>query len=380
MRRLAREYFQRLNLSIDPNTRMGGLGAARQQLVEIAKALSYDVKLLIMDEPTSSLSEKEIAQLFVLMRDLKRQGISVIFVSHKLEEVLAVADRVVVLRDGQVAGELEAAEATREKLISLMVGREIGRLLHPAEEPARRGDRLRGAQPLRPAPDRGGQLLPAPRGDPGVRRADGRRAHGDGAADHRRRAQDLRRRSSWRGRRSASAPRKGAVRHRIAYLPEDRKTSSLVLKMGVRENFSLSIHPQLAGFLNVIDRRKERELCASYIRQLAIKTAGMEQVIEALSGGNQQKVVIGKWLATRPAVLILDEPTRGIDVGAKAEVHRIISELADSGVSIILISSELHEILALSDRVLVMREGRVSAVLDREAAGQEQIMAAAVSG
>jgi len=376
---VAVELFSTFKVDIDPEIPVGQLGVAQQQLVEIAKALTFKPCLLIMDEPTASLSEKEIQTLFSLMRDLKSRGISIVFISHKLEEVLEITDRIVVLRDGKNAGEVSTSEASRGMLISMMVGRVLENLYtERREKPSREvifevlnisgppnshnvSFTLHRAEILGFAGLVGAGrtelaklLIGAEKRTSGTIKIKGREARIDSPVD--------------------------AVKNGIAYLPEDRKTLGLNLGMTARENITMGIHGRITTLWSFISSLKEEQVSDRYIEELQIKVESREQKVENLSGGNQQKVVIGKWLATEPEVLILDEPTRGIDVGAKAEVHRIISELADNGAGILLISSEMPEILHLSDRILVMHEGNVTAELSREEATQESIMHAAVAG
>ena len=375
----ALELFEYLGIHVDLEAEVGSLSTAVQQMIEIAKALLTDVKLLIMDEPTSSLSDVETARLFRVIRELKARGIAVVFISHKLNEVFEITDRVVVLRDGENAGEIDPKRDTLDQLIACMVGRELDSFFtrrtndRPGEEVlrveglcgpphvaevsfnVRRGEIL-GVAGLIGAgrTEMARMLIGADPMTAGQVFIDGRPARIRTPGD--------------------------AIRAGMAYLPEDRKVQALVLPMSVRENLTLSIHALVTRMGMFLSRGRENAVTDRYVASLGIKIADREQAVCNLSGGNQQKVVIGKWLATEPRILILDEPTRGIDVAAKAEVHRMISELADRGVAILLISSELPEILALSDRVLVMHEGRAKAVLDRSEASQESIMSAALIG
>jgi ABC-type sugar transport system ATPase subunit len=376
MRARALELFEYLGIRIDLEADVSQLSTALQQMIEIAKALLTDVKLLIMDEPTSSLTEKETARLFKVIRDLKERGTAVVFISHKLSEVFAITDRIVVLRDGKNAGEVDARTGTMAELITAMVGRELAavaprqsaevgpeilRVEHLAGPPhvedvsftLRRGEILGMAGLIGAGRTETARILI------GAGHKTGGRVFLDG--------EEVRIRSPQE-----------AVAHGIAYVPEDRKVQALILQMGVRENLTLAIHRALVRFGAFLSRRKEDAVTDEYVGALRIKIASREQAVNDLSGGNQQKVVLAKWLATRPRILILDEPTRGIDVAAKAEVHRIISELAARGVSILLISSELPEILALSDRILVMHAGRAMRVLEKGDATQESIMSAAL--
>ena len=377
MRRKALELFELLGLKVDLDVEVRRLSTAIQQMIEIAKALLTDVKLLIMDEPTSSLTDTETAKLFHVIRDLKARGISVVFISHKLKEVFEITDRIVVLRDGENAGEVDPRTGTMEELITHMVGRALGSFA------PRTAQTVPGAEVLRvdglggpPHVEdvsfslRRGEIL----GFAGL--------IGSGRTETARMLIGADRRTKGRvfieGAQVRIGSPRDAVALGIAYVPEDRKVQALVLPMSVRENLTMSIHRALLRLGAFFSARKENAVTDAYVAALRIKISTREQPVNNLSGGNQQKVVIAKGLAIRPRILILDEPTRGIDVAAKAEVHRIVSGLAGEGVAILLISSELPEILALSDRVLVMHEGRVKAVLSREEASPETIMSAAL--
>ncbi len=376
-RKKARDFFKRLRIDIDPNIPVEKLGVAQQQMVEIAKALAYETKVLIMDEPTSALAEKEIENLFDIMRSLKQRGISIVFISHKLEEVLEITDRIVVLRDGRNSGEAKTADADRESLISMMVGRELGylysdRKTEPSDELVFRAENISGPPYFNETSFeiRRGEIV----GLAGL--------IGAGRTELAKLIIGAEKKNCGNiymdGRRVVINSPEAAVKAAIAYLPEDRKNLALVLPMTTRENITMSIHPKLLSMMRMIKGRTERDIVDKYIGDLQIKVSSREQVVETLSGGNQQKVVIAKALAILPRFLILDEPTRGIDVGAKAEVHRIIAELADQGVSILVISSELIEIMHLSDRILVMCNGKITADYARNETDQEEIMQAAI--
>ena len=354
---------------------VGRLSTAIQQMIEIAKALLTEVRLLVMDEPTSSLTTRETEKLFQVIAELKAKGISVVFISHKLDEVFKVADRIVVLRDGENAGELDPKKTTMDELIGLMVGRELRsffseRKLGPSGDIVLKVEGLSGPPFIRDVSFdlRRGEIL----GFAGL--------IGAGRTETARLLIGAVRKTSGRmildGEEISVTSPKAAVARGIAYLPEDRKVQALILGMTMRENVTLVVHRLIRRFFLMLDRKKETAIAQDAIRSLSIKVSSTEQVVRNLSGGNQQKVVIAKWLAAKPRILVLDEPTRGIDVHAKSEVHRIVAELADSGVSIILISSELPEILALADRVLVMHEGSVKAILPRAGLTQEAIMGA----
>ncbi|HWQ08020.1 MAG TPA: sugar ABC transporter ATP-binding protein, partial [Holophaga sp.] len=377
MRKKALELFDYLGIHVDLDAEVGRLSTAVQQMIEIAKALLTDVKLLIMDEPTSSLSDKETAKLFQVIRELKSRGISVVFISHKLNEVFEITDRVVVLRDGENAGVIDPKTDTMDQLIACMVGRELDSLFtrRTNDNP---GEVLLKVEDLSGPPHVEGVSFELRRGEIlglagliGAGRTEMARLL-IGAVPR------TRGRVSIEGKAVHIKSPSDAIAAGIAYLPEDRKVQALILPMSVRENLTMSIHRLVVRLRVFISRSRENAITDSYVASLGIKVSDREQTVNNLSGGNQQKVVIAKWLATEPRILILDEPTRGIDVAAKAEVHRMISELADRGVSILLISSELPEILALSDRVMVMHEGRAKATLNRAEASQETIMSAAL--
>jgi ribose transport system ATP-binding protein len=379
MRREAAEWLALVGLDLDPATPLSRLPIGRQQLVEIAKALSTRARLLIMDEPTSSLSARETETLFRVVKDLRSRGVSVIWISHRLGEVKELADRVVVLRDGKNAGAIAArAEIEHDRMIRMMVGRDIDRL---ARRPSHRpGNVMLAARDLRtPAHPkhpislevRAGEIV----GIAGLVGA-GRTellttlfgitpAVGGSMA--------------VAGRTVTPRTPIEAISAGLALVPEDRKQQGLVLEMAVRENMSLvALWPESrAGF---VDFARERRLAAEMIPALAIKTPGDRQAVQFLSGGNQQKVVLAKWLAMKPKVLLLDEPTRGIDVGAKAEIYDLVHRLAGEGLAVVFVSSEMEEILSLADRALVMHEGRLAGGLSRDDLTEENVMQLAAGG
>jgi ribose transport system ATP-binding protein len=349
------------------------LSVAQQQMVEIAKALAVESRVIIMDEPTSALGEDEVKVLFQIMGDLKKRGMAVIFITHRLEEVFDVADRVVVLRDGLRVGGMPIAEANVDKIISMMVGRElVEEIVH--KEAARIGEVVLEARNLNRGKFvrdvsftlRRGEIL----GFAGL--------VGAGRTETARLLFGVDQKDSGtilvEGKEVNIDSPHASVQAGLGLVPEDRKTQGLVLLLSVRENIAL---PNLDEFSQIgwVDRARVRDTVQDYVGRLSIRTPHLSQQAMFLSGGNQQKVVLSKWLVSNPRVLIMDEPTRGIDVGAKAEVHTIMSTLAKSGVGIIMISSEMPEVLAMSDRILVMCEGRVTAILDRSEATQEKIMA-----
>ncbi len=376
-RREAERLFEKIGMVLDPTTRCRDLSVAQQQTVEIAKALSVSARIIVMDEPTASLTSQEVEHLFAIIRDLKAHGIGVIYISHRLDEIFEVADRVMVLRDGAHVGTHAIGDVSRESLIELMVGRPL-----EAEFPKRAAalgpERLR-VEGLRRGKAvqnvsfsvRAGEVLGfaglvgAGRTETmrivfGADRPQEGRIFVDGT--------EVRIRS----------PR-DAMRNRICLLSEDRKGEGLVLKHSVRENFGL---PNLERFLwgPFIDRRRERQAFAGYVEMLKIKVSSQERPAEDLSGGNQQKVVLAKWLARHADVIIMDEPTRGIDVGAKYEFYQLMNRLAAEGKAIVMVSSELPEILGMSDRVIVMHEGRIKGeITDVAGARQEDILAMAIA-
>jgi len=376
-RRMAAEaqaLLDRLGVHLDLRQKARSLSVAQQQMVEIARALSVRAAILIMDEPTSSLTLNEVADLFRIVHQLRAEGTAIIFISHRLEDLFELADRVTVLRDGAYVATRDMAGVTREELIRMMVGRTVTDLFPKldveAGEVALEVEHLSLSgvfEDISFQLHRGeilglAGLIGAGRTDvaraifgitpptSGVIKIDGRVTSIPDPAE--------------------------AIRLGLAYVPEDRQHHGLVLPMDLTDNITLPLLPQYvkAGW---VDNRAAVEAASSAATQMEVRASGLWQKARELSGGNQQKVVLAKWLSTRPRILILDEPTRGIDVGTKAAVHRLMSELAQQGIAILMISSELPEILGMSDRVLVMREGRLTGEFSRAAASQEAIMTAA---
>ena len=372
MEQEAQQLLERVGARVPSTALIRDLSVAEQQMVEVAKSLAVDARIIIMDEPTSALGEEEVETLFDIIRTLKVQGIAVIFITHRLDEVFRIADRIVVLRDGERAGDLPIDEATPEEIIRLMVGRElVTDMFHKEKaeigEPFFEVRNLTGRGTVRDVSFtlRRGEIL----GFAGLvgagRTETARLLFG---ADRKESGEILVEGKPVR----INAP-EDAVNAGLSLVPEDRSNQGLVLGLAVQENIvlpTLDNHAR-AGWVN---RPALRRTSQEYVDRLNIRTPSLQQKATYLSGGNQQKVVVAKWLASNPKVLILDEPTRGIDVGAKAEVHALMSQLAQTGIGIIMISSELPEILGMSDRILVMSEGRVAAILDREEATQEVIM------
>jgi ABC-type sugar transport system ATPase subunit len=373
MEREAQKYLDMVGAHVAARTLVRDLPVAEQQMVEIAKALAVDARIIIMDEPTSALGEDEVETLFEIIRTLKERGLGVIFITHRLDEVFRIADRVVVLRDGMRVGCMPINEATPDKLIQLMVGREVKDLFHKEEAEIGapllevRGLTRQGVVENVSFTLRRGEIL----GFAGLvgagRTETARLLFGADPKD----AGEI----YIEGKRIQIESPIDALKAGIGFVPEDRSKQGLVLRSSVLENIALPTldrHTRLGAWL---DHPSLRKTAQQYVDKLNIRTPSLEQKALFLSGGNQQKTVVAKWLASQPRVLIMDEPTRGIDVGAKAEVHALISQLAQAGLGIIMISSELPEILGMSDRILVMSEGRVAAILDRAEATQETIMA-----
>jgi ribose transport system ATP-binding protein len=364
--------LDRIGANIRATSLVRDLSVAQQQMVEIARAIAFDARVIIMDEPTATLGENEVEKLFETVVNLREQGIAVIYISHRLEEVGRIADRVVVLRDGRRVGELPVREAAPDRIIHLMVGRTLDDMFH--KEATAIGTpvlEVRSLQRSNVVKDvtftlRRGEILGfaglvgAGRTETarlifGIDPRDGGEVLIDGQVVN------------------LTSPH-DAARAGLGFVPEDRSTQGLVLKLPVLENINLATLEQQSkvGWMNQVSLQ---QTAARYVELLTIRTPSLQQKAMFLSGGNQQKVVLAKWLASNPKVLILDEPTRGIDVGAKAEVHALMSQLAKEGMGIIMISSELPEILGMSDRILVMHEGRAATILDRREATQEIIMA-----
>ena len=369
-------FLKRLGLQVSTRTRLDKLSLAHQQMVEIAKALSLNARLIIMDEPTSSLTLSETKRLLELVCELSAQGVSVIYISHRLGEIDECADRIIVLRDGRNAGELTAAESTHEKLVSLMVGREI-KSFYVHSDAAKTAGFFKARNLVSARYPQKAISFDATRGEilgfaglVGAGRSEMARAMVSLDPSP---AKEL----FLDGKPIAVNHPREAINHGICLAPENRRTEGLVVEMTVRENVSLPSLPRLCTG-GLIQRKSERELAERQVTSLNVKTPGIEARALNLSGGNQQKVVLGKWLAMSPRVLILDEPTRGIDVGAKAEIYRLMRTLAAEGAVILMISSDMEEILNVSDRVAVMFEGEITGMLERPDCNEENVMQLAV--
>lgn len=377
LRRAAAKVIDQVGLRVSLSTLVENLPIGHQQMVEIAKALAFDARILIMDEPTSSLTNHEVEQLFSLVEHLTKQGVSIIYISHRLGEVKRVADRVVVLRDGKCAGSLARDEISHDRMVRLMVGRDVSQFYHheshdPGETALSICDLRTPAHPTHAVSleVRAGEIV----GLAGLVGA-GRTELLESIFGI---APPLAGEINVAGERIKSRSTKEAIDAGLALVPEDRRLAGLILDMSVRQNLSLAslARDQKFGFLN---RNAETTACDSMMAQLRIKTPTHHQIVRLLSGGNQQKTVLGKWLTLKPRVLMLDEPTRGIDVGAKDEIYRILESLASEGVAVLFASSEMDEVLGLADRVIVMHEGQISGVLARDQLSEEAIMQFATS-
>ena len=373
MARQTRALFERLGVPLDPDRVARGLSIAEQQLVEIAKALSLDARVVVMDEPTAALSAVEVARLFGVAESLREQGASIVFISHRLEEVFAICRRVTVLRDGRRVLSSPLADLTASDLVRAMVGRDIAARTHERREPGAPVLRVEGLTRTGIFENvsfevRAGEIV-ALAGLVGAGRSEVARAvfgidQYDGGAVHvgdRR----LRRHSPL-----------DAMRAGVAFVPEDRRQQGLVMDMSIVDNIALASLARLRR-RGLLLRSVEQRFASHWAARLQVKYGSLDNAATSLSGGNQQKVVLAKWLSREPTVIIVDEPTRGIDVATKSEVHRILADSAAAGVAVLMISSELPEVLAVADRILVMREGRLQAELARADASEERIMAAA---
>jgi ribose transport system ATP-binding protein len=366
------EYLKRVGLDFPTDTLVADLTIGHQQLVEISKALSVDARIIIMDEPTSSLSQKESENLFEVIRELKSQGIAIIYISHRLGEVMDLSDRVAVLRDGENAGELEGEKITHDAMVKLMVGRDLSQFYNrTTTEP---GDVLleldRVRTPVNPNNEisfsvRSGEIVGIA-GLVGAGRTEllqtifGVTPAVGGTM-------------KLEGKELLPKTALEAIGSGVVLAPEDRKRHGLVLEMSVRENTSLARlrRDQKVG---MIDFKSEAALAVETIEKMNVKTPHAEQVVQYLSGGNQQKVVLGKWLAMSPRLLLLDEPTRGIDIGSKQEIYKLMEDLAATGVAVLFVSSEMEEVLGMADRALVMHEGAITGELSRKELSEEAIM------
>ncbi len=373
----ADKLLKSLSLDIDPETKVKDLSVAKQQMVEIAKALSYNSKVLIMDEPTAALSKSEIEELFRFIRDLRSKNHAIVYISHRMDEIFVISDRVTVMRDGQYVGTLNTKDTDKDEIIKMMVGRTI------YEEPKTKSAVGKDAPVVLEVKDlksnvvkdvsfklREGEIL----GFAGLM--------GAGRTETARLIFGADPKTSGEifvnGKKVEINTPQDAVNNGIGYLSEDRRHLGLAVGLSVQENVTMA---SLDNYINrgFINFKKERNVASEYVEKLDIKTPSINQLVRNLSGGNQQKVVVAKWLIRNCDILIFDEPTRGIDVGAKSEIYKLMTDLAKEGKSIIMISSELPELLRMSDRIVVMCEGVMTGILDIEEANQEIIMKYATS-
>jgi ribose transport system ATP-binding protein/inositol transport system ATP-binding protein len=374
----ARQYMEIVGLDMDPATRVSWLSSGQQQMVEIAKAFSLNARIVVMDEPTSSLSEKEIQILFNTALDLKKHNIGIIYISHKMSEIFDLTDKVMVMRDGCYIGEKKTSETNTDELVNMMVGRELKsyyvRTYNPQGETALEVKNVTSAVSQVQNCSftlHAGEVL----GFYGL--------IGAGRSELMQCIMGLDQISNGElyvfGEKLTRLNPVTIRQHGLALVPENRKTQGLVLDNTVSFNTSIAVLDQFIKWLQV-NRKKETEIVKHGVESMDIKTPSVNQRVTLLSGGNQQKVVLAKWLATSPKILILDEPTRGIDVGTKAEIYRIINDLAAAGIAIIMVSSELNEVINMSDRLAVMQEGKITVILDRKDFSQDTILKYALGG
>src|SRR5215218_978074 len=376
--------LEKLHLPIDPRMPVGSLGIGQQQLVEIAKALSQDARILVLDEPTAALTESEVETLFTILRSLKAQGVGMIYISHKLGEVFEMSDRITVLRDGKTVGTHNTADMTREKVIAAMVGREVGDIFpKPDHEFGETALEIRGLT----AYSQDGKKKLVDNISFSVRKGEVLGIAGLMGAGRTELLMAIF--GAWNGKCSREIVIGGktveinspadAIENGVGFVTEDRKRFGLILEQTILDNITLAGLKRISGIF-LTNRSREAMAAKIPMQSLRVKANSPLTIAGTLSGGNQQKVVLGKWLLTNPKVLFLDEPTRGIDVGAKQEIYAEINKLAKEGMAIVLVSSELPEVLGLSDRVIVLHEGRLTGEFDRSSASPEKVMAAATGG
>ncbi|MEG2575000.1 MAG: sugar ABC transporter ATP-binding protein [Christensenella sp.] len=374
LKKQAKELLEKFDLPYDPFTRVGNLTVAEKQMIEILRSVSKNVKVLVMDEPTSALSETEIERLYAFIKDLASKGVAILYISHKLDEVFVVADKVQVMRDGKRVGYLNTKETTEEELVELMVGREVADMYPKVE--AEIGETILEVKHLdcEIAHDisfsvRKGEIL----GLFGLL-GSGRTEAVEGIIGKKEMtAGEI----YVNGQKVTIKNMIAAKKYGIAYVPANRKDEGLILNQTVRANTSITVLDRLGA---IIDKKKENELISEWVTKLNIKTPSPDVLMDSLSGGNQQKVVLAKWLAANPKVLIVNEPTRGIDVGAKVEIYKLLEELCQQGIAVIMISSELPETVGIADRILIFKEGGIKGEFHRKDFTQKQILQIAVGG
>ena len=374
MKSKTQKLLDKIELDIHPDTKVKNLSIAQRHMVEVAKALSLNAKIVIMDEPTSALTLKEVEYLYKIIKKLKSEGKAIIFISHKFEEVFEIADYFTVLRDGKYIGEGRMADITVDKIVQMVIGRSLEQMYPKLE--AEHGDIILKVENLTRIGLFKNMSFELHKGE--ILGFFG--LVGAGRSEVMQTIFGIDSKTSGdvfiNGEKVNIANPSDAMNHSLAYLPEDRQIQGTILAMNIRENITLPIIDRISRHI-FLDRNREFEITDEYGKHIEIRASGWEQLVEDLSGGNQQKVVLAKWIATKPRILIMDEPTKGIDVATKATVHNFISELAKQGIAVILISSELPEILGMSNNIIVMHEGVVTAKFTREEANSEKIIKAA---
>ncbi|UUC42635.1 sugar ABC transporter ATP-binding protein [Clostridioides difficile] len=375
----AKKIFDNMGIDVNPNSLVKELSIAQKQMVEIARVLSSETKVLIMDEPTSSISKKETEILFRLIKDLKDSGVSIIYISHRMEELFEICDRITIMRDGKTVSTLNTKDvSSEEELVNLMIDRKLDQFFPKRKveikEEIMRVENLTKNNVFNDVSFniRKGEILGIG-GLVGSKRSEiveaifGLRTYDSGKIYLNNEEVKFKTPSD-------------AIENGLGLITEDRKGTGLFLQMSVKENTTMAGLKKISKFKSIIDRKKEKEILEKYIEALRIKTPHMNQVIQSLSGGNQQKAIIARWLLLQPDILIMDEPTRGIDVNAKAEIYNLMGDLVESGVSIIMISSEIPELISMSDRIMVMREGHISGFLEGEEMVENNVLKLAFGG
>lgn len=375
----AKKIFDNMGIDVNPNSLVKELSIAQKQMVEIARVLSSETKVLIMDEPTSSISKKETEILFRLIKGLKDSGVSIIYISHRMEELFEICDRITIMRDGKTVSTLNTKDvSSEEELVNLMIDRKLDQFFPKRKveikEEIMRVENLTKNNVFNDVSFniRKGEILGIG-GLVGSKRSEiveaifGLRTYDSGKIYLNNEEVKFKTPSD-------------AIENGLGLITEDRKGTGLFLQMSVKENTTMAGLKKISKFKSIIDRKKEKEILEKYIEALRIKTPHMNQVIQSLSGGNQQKAIIARWLLLQPDILIMDEPTRGIDVNAKAEIYNLMGDLVESGVSIIMISSEIPELISMSDRIMVMREGHISGFLEGEEMVENNVLKLAFGG
>lgn len=376
MRERSKDFLDQIGCNVSPDTLVKDINVGEMQMIEIAKALTKNASIIIMDEPTTALTDVETKNLFKVIRKLKEKGIAVVYISHRMDEIFEICDAITVLRDGKYVGDVKTKEVTKDDLITMMVGRKLeeqfpyksvdrGEVLLKLENVSLK-DKVKNAS----FEVRAGEIL----GVAGLMGAGRTELAKTIFGDYKKESGEI----YVDGNKVNINSPKDAIEYGICYLSEDRKKEGLILNMSVKDNMTLSNLKKYENGLKKIDRKAESKEVDEYIKKISIKTPNQKQLIKNLSGGNQQKVILAKWLMLSPKVLIIDEPTKGIDVGAKKEIYEVLNELKSMGKAVIMISSDMAEIIGVSDRVMVMHEGKITGELDRKELTQENIMKYAV--